>query len=349
MHRYAFLLYHMPKNGVAFRHTTWVVLVLGLMLSACAGSSGIDPLPEDSDEPGWHEGTLQHDGVERVFRFYLPETLPDNAPTVVLLHGGTQSMDAIFRSRAGGTNAWPVVAEEENFLLVVPNGINPGTGAPTGDDQFWNDCRARGTVDSPQSEADDVGFIMELEAWAQSRFSSSPDRLYVTGVSNGGQMAYRLAIEHPQRIAGIAAFIANLPVESECEKPSVPVPVFMANGTADPITPFEGGEANGRGPFISAPDTRDLWVEASNADTTQREETPLPDRDPDDGSVVICEDDPATENGASVRFCRIEGGGHTMPSVEHGIPRWIRRIVGPQNRDVEGARLAWAFLQSQSR
>lgn len=321
------------------------MLALAFTVSACSASSGIDPLPENSDEPGWHEGTLQHDGGERVYRFYLPENLPDNAPTVVLLHGGTQSMDAIFRSNAGGTNAWPTLAEAMKFLLVVPNGTNPKTESPTGDDQFWNDCRAPGSVEGPQSTADDVGFVMELESWAASRFSTDPDRFYVSGVSNGGQMAYRLAIERPDRIAGVAAFIASLPIQSECSRPSSPVPVFIANGTEDPITPFEGGDADGRGPYLSAPDTRRQWARANKADTTRRTETVLPDRNPDDGSVVICEDDPAGEHGAPVRFCRIEGGGHTMPSIEHGLPRWVRRIIGPQNRDVEGARLAWEFLR----
>lgn len=329
----------------------WAVLALAFAVSftasGCGGSSGIDPLPENSDEPGWHEGTLSHNGEERVFRFYLPDDLPENAPTVVLLHGGTQSMDALFRSRAGGTNEWPAVADEEKFLLVVPNGINPETESPIGDNQFWNDCRAPGSVEGPQSTADDVGFVMELESWAASRFSTDSGRFYVSGVSNGGQMAYRLAIERPDRIAGVAAFIANLPVENECGRPSSPVPVFMANGTEDPITPFEGGQADGRGPFLSAPDTRTQWVRANEADTTQRTETDLPDRNPDDGSVVICENDPAGEDGAPVRFCRVEGGGHTMPSIEHGLPRWVRRIVGPQNRDVEGARRAWEFLRSQ--
>ncbi|MFO8233496.1 MAG: PHB depolymerase family esterase [Longimonas sp.] len=329
----------------------WSILIgIALILSGCGGSSGIDPLPEDSDEPGWHEGRLQHDGLERAFRFYLPEDLPQDAPTVVLLHGGTQSMDAIFRSRAGGTNEWPAIAEEEKFMLLVPNGTNPDTGSPTGNNQFWNDCRAPGTIaGSPQSTADDVGFIMELKEWAAFRFASDSNRFYVTGASNGGQMAYRLALEQPNQIAGIAAFIANLPVESECDAPSAPVPVFMANGTEDPIIPFDGGDEAGRGPFLSAPATRSQWAQANNADTTQRTETELPDRDPDDGNVVICEDDPAGDAGAPVRFCRIEGGGHAMPSIEHRIPRLVDRRIGPQNRDVEGARLAWEFLRDVHR
>lgn len=258
-------------------------------------------------------------------------------------------MDALFRRRAGGTNEWPEIAEEEKFLLLVPNGTNPETGSATGDDQFWNDCRAPGSVSGPQSTADDVGFVMGLRGWAQSRFATDADRFYVTGVSNGGMMAYRLAIEQADRVAAIAAFIANLPVESECSEPATPIPVFMANGTDDPIIPFSGGNAHGRGPFLSAPETRDQWVRAANADTLERTEVALPDRNSDDGSMVVCEDDPGDEDSAAVRFCRVEGGGHTMPSIEHGIPRLAERIVGTQNRDVEGARLAWRFLRRQRR
>ena len=328
------------------RPVIWAILVV--VLSACGGSSGIDPLPEGSSEPGWHEGRLSHDGLERVFRFYVPASLPDSTPVVILLHGGTQSMDAIFRPRAGGTNEWPILAEEKKFVLLVPNGTNAETGSPTGDDQVWNDCRTPSSDGVTQSTADDVGYVMKLADWAASRFPNDLGRLYVTGASNGGQMAYRLAIERPGRFAAIAAFIANLPAESECGRPTTPMPMFMANGTADPITPFNGGTAEGRGPFLSAPTTRSIWARSNDVDTTRRTITRLPDRDPDDGSIVICEDDSAGAAGAAgapLRFCRVEGGGHSIPSREHDLRRFVERILGPQNHDVEGARLAWTFLR----
>jgi len=327
-----------------------VILALSFFgMSACGGSSGIDPLPMDSSDPGWHEGQLQHEDMERAFRFYVPEVLPDNAPVIVLLHGGTQSMDAIFRPNAGGTNEWPVLAEEENFLLLVPNGTNAETGSPTGDNQVWNDCRTPSSDAVTQSTADDVGFVMELADWMASRFPTDTERLYVTGASNGGQMAYRLAIERPDRIAAIAAFIANFPIESECPSPTTPIPVFMANGTADPITPFDGGATEGRGSYASAPATRNAWASGNDVDTTRRTVTELPDRDPHDGSMVICEDDPAGEGGEAVRFCRVDGGGHSMPSRSHELRRFVERLLGPQNHDVEGARLAWDFLRRQHR
>ncbi|MFB6286120.1 MAG: PHB depolymerase family esterase [Candidatus Bipolaricaulia bacterium] len=317
-------------------------------LGVLAGSLPVDPSSSQvsrqaaSNAPGWHEGTLAHDGLERRFRFYVPSNLARDAPTVVLLHGGTQSMDKLFERGAGGTQEWPEIAEEEGFPLLVPNGTNTRTGAPTGDRQRWNDCRSLAN----ETRVDDVGFVIALADWAVDRFHLASEKLAVTGASNGGMMAYRLAIERPDRIAAIAAFIANLPQDGECPDPSEPVPVFIANGTADPLMPYAGGTiANGRGQVHSAEKTRDMWIDANDADPSRRTVQVLPNRDPNDGSRIVCEDYPEPETGSAVRFCRVAGGGHTMPSREHRLPRGAERVVGPQNHDMEGARLAWAFLR----
>ena len=258
-------------------------------------------------------------------------------------------MDAIFRPNAGGTNEWPILAEEEQFLLIVPNGINVDTGSPKGHNQNWNDCRTAASSPVSQSGADDVGLITELTCWAESRFGVDSGRISATGLSNGGQMAYRLAIERPDRLAAIAASIANLPEpkDSVCQTPSAPIPVLMINGTADPLFPFEGGSTD-RGTYLSALATRDIWADANILDVDKRTETELRDRDPNDGSLLICEDDPDPEdpNRLIIRFCRMEGGGHVIPSINHEIPRFVERFLGPQNRDIEGARFAWEFLNN---
>ncbi|MFB6272672.1 MAG: PHB depolymerase family esterase [Salinibacter sp.] len=261
-------------------------------------------------------------------------------PIVVVLHGGSQSMDAIFGSGAGGTQEWAQIDEEKGVLLLVPNGTNLDTGAPSGDKQSWNDCRPE---ERARRDADDVGFIAALLDWAAGRFANAQialdtERTLVTVASNGGMMAYRLATERPGRVAAVAAFIANRPQPSECSKASDPVPMLIVNGTEDPLMPYEGGSIapslGGLGTVASAEATRDYWVEINRADTTQRSVNQVPDRDPDDGSVLVCErDPPATSRSAPVRFCRVEGGGHVMPSIEH-------RLQGRQNHDVEGARLA---------
>lgn len=56
------------------------LLLSSLMLVTCSVPTGIDHMPEDIDEPGWHEGTLEQDGLERLFRFYIPDKLLSEAP-----------------------------------------------------------------------------------------------------------------------------------------------------------------------------------------------------------------------------------------------------------------------------
>ncbi len=312
-------------------------------LIGCAAGSGIEPMDQDSVVPGWHEGTLAHGGLERQFRFYAPKRIAEGSHAVVLLHGGRQSMDKVFASNAGGTQEWTAVADDAGFLLLVPNGTDPQTGGPGGDDQHWNDCRPPSADPITQSTADDVGFVVALADWAAQRFPVDAQRFFVTGASNGGKMTFRIATERPERVAGAAVFIANLPDATECAVPSTPVPMLIVNGTADAISPFEEGDVGGRGSHLSALATRDVWRQvnrpASPPDTIR-----LPDLDPDDGSTIACEHFSATPQGAALRFCVVDGGGHAMPSRAHRLPGWLERIVGPQNHDAEGARLAWAFL-----
>jgi polyhydroxybutyrate depolymerase len=112
---------------------------------------------------------------------------------------------------AGGTQAWRDLAEENGFLLIVPNGTNARIGDPRGNDQNWNDCRSAARVG--ETKADDVGFIIALVEWAQREMRIDPLRVYATGASNGGGMSYRLAIERPDRFAAVAVFIM-CPVET---------------------------------------------------------------------------------------------------------------------------------------
>ncbi|ERP31749.1 alpha/beta hydrolase family esterase [Chitinivibrio alkaliphilus] len=317
-----------------------LLTVSALLICGCTSSGIVD---SDSLRFGWHEAVLEHQDLDREFRFYIPESVSKTPPVVVLLHGGSQNMDALFEPEAGGTQEWEHIADDEGVVLFVPNGTQGESGSPAEDSRNWNDCRPE-TQGKPG--ADDSGFILSMLDWAAAHFaghdiSLNMDRVFATGASNGGMMSYRLAREYPERFAAIGAFIANLPSPSECSGAHTPVPTLIVNGTEDIIMPFEGGSIlGGRGKVMSAEATRDHWIDVNNADTSDPEITRLPDLDPDDGSVVICEYYRAEHFGAPVQFCRVEGGGHTMPSINHPI------ALGRQNRDVEGARLAWEFLKS---
>lgn len=260
-------------------------------------------------------------------------------------------MRRIFSRYAGGYQAWLDVAEGEKVLLLVPNGINPENGDPKGDYQNWNDLRP--TSSDRDSQADDVGFINTLLDWVEENCSVDPKRIYVTGASNGGMMTFRLLIETPERFAAGAAFIATLPEDTTLlMQPSEPTPLVIANGTEDPVVKWAGGRVRGRSlRTMSSEATVAWWVEANRADGTASSTAPLPDADPNNGCLIHKTVYPASGNGAPVVFYRIEGGGHTIPSIKYEIPMatLLDRVLGPMCRDAEGAQLAWQFMKDKRR
>ncbi|MGE9271059.1 MAG: hypothetical protein ACQKBU_09685, partial [Verrucomicrobiales bacterium] len=59
---------------------------------------------------------------------------------------------------------------------------------------------------------------------------------------------------------------------------------------------------------------------------------------------------PARPGGAPVVALTVEGGGHVTPSIEHRIPDtpFVIRLIGRQCHDLEGAEVAWNFLNQFS-
>lgn len=293
------------------------------------------------------EDSIQVADSRRWFRIYKPKSLRADAPAIVVLHGGTQSMRKIFNPKAGGTKGWLSVADREGALLIIPNGTNPDDGSTNGDKQNWNDLRWTG--DKRNSEADDVGFIAQLVNTMITTHSLDKNRIYVTGASNGGMMTQRLLIERPDIFAGGAAFISSLPSNITLPRPQSPTPLLLVNGTKDPLVKWDGGQAvKSRSPVLPVRETVQWWIAANKASPSPGETTRLPDRNPDDGCTMTYERFPALPGGAPVHFITMAGGGHAMPSIAHDIPdtRFIRRIIGTPCKDAEGAELAWDFFES---
>lgn len=322
-----------------------LVLFVVSVLLGCAPRDGITRSNHVPD--GWLEASIEVDGLTRWYRLYVPDTLPDNPSLVLYLHGGTLSMRSIARKYAGGNKEWIELADREGFILLVPNGVNANTGDTYGDEQNWNDVRPDSA--SGQTGVDDTAFLLILLDIVSSAYQVDQDRIYVTGASNGGLMTYRLLIEAPERFAAGAAFIANLPDPMEdISLPDHPAPLMIANGTEDPLMPWDGGViAKDRGFVISADETVEWWVYANQALSDQLESRLLPEINPDDGCQVRMDYYPAPEGGAPVLFYAVIGGGHTIPSIDHpGLEnRLTRRLFGPVCHEVEANLLAWNFFQ----
>lgn len=157
-------------------------------------------------------------------------------------------------------------------------------------------------------------------------------------------MAQRLAQEIPEQLTGIGVIAAGVPVNSACRDSAVPVSAAFMWGTDDPIAPFDGGQMAGdRGAILSAQQSIDVWVNRNGTDRSATS-TNFPDIDKNDESAVQRLLYDGGVNGTKVALYRVDGGGHTEPSIAAQYRRLFERVVGQQNHDVEMADELWSFF-----
>jgi len=126
------------------------------------------------------------------------------------------------------------------------------------------------------------------------------DRVFVTGFSNGGGMAGRLACEMADQIAGIAPVSASNEGWEECE-PSGPVPVLAFHGMEDETVLFDGGQAL----LPALPEWAAWWATANGCEA-------------DALSIEILTGQywhwASCEGEATVSLLALDGVGHTWPT-----------------------------------
>lgn len=328
------------------RYLSIASIVCTCLVFSC--SKKTDLSPTQTFVTGWNENlTITIGSQARYFRVYQPAGIAANAPVVIMLHGGSQSMTEIFDTSAGGTRVWTNVADDEKFLLVVPNGFDATANSATGNNQSWNDCRPLTSANPGFSGQDDVAFISELIEWTKKSFNVDNTRFYATGVSNGGLLCYRLATELNAKIAAIAPFIANQPDPNECMAPSSAMPMMICVGTLDPLMPFLGGNVSvsDRGTVKSASETLNFWLDVNGVASTDFIITNLPDVNTTDNSTIVKRSYGSSNPAKEIEFYTVVGGGHCMPSVLNPLSAASQTTIGPQNKDIEGARVAWDFLK----
>ena len=82
---------------------------------------------------------------------------------------------------------------------------------------FLDAARQRANYAANLENIDDVGSLRALVQRMVDERGVDPARVFATGLSNGGHMAYKLGLEAPQLVAAIAAVGANLPVAASME------------------------------------------------------------------------------------------------------------------------------------
>ncbi len=287
--------------------------------------------------------SLIHNNLKRNFNIHIPPSFDKStqSPLVIALHGRGGNGESMILVTLKGFNK---LADKDGFIVVYPDGIELN----------WNDGRMDEEANdrAHRENIDDVGFISALIDLMIVDYNIDPKRVYVTGISNGAIMSYRLACELSQKITAIAPVDGNLPylLINECS-PSRPVSVLAINNINDPLVPFYGGEIQGKikrvklGKVLSASESVGFWVKRNNCSMVSVV-TEEPDRDPHDGTRVKCTRYVNESDGTEVILYAVEGGGHTWPGGFQYLPAWI---IGKTSRDIDANEVIWAFFKRHSK
>lgn len=258
---------------------------------------------------------------------------------VVVLHGAGASPEQVLGMAfpPSPLSLWLEIAAREDLVVAAPGAGKGG----------WSDCFAS---DARVARKDDVAFIAALIDLAIAGHEVDPGRVYVIGVSRGGHMAYRVAVEIPHKLAAFSAVLASMPPPGRARMPPRPLPALVFGCTADPLMPYHGGK------FFYTLGFADPVGSIEDGVKAWRELAGLPDV-PEVVRIAKRKDSDTTtatrfmwgeaKDGLQVGLYKIEGGGHVEPSRLKRYPAFIQALVGRQNADVEVAEAAWEFFRDK--
>jgi len=320
-----------PTRPAVRRAAALAVLALtALALAACSpglaaagdgDGAGSDPAASSGTAAGAipvgsSSYSIAVGGRARTYIVYRPAVLPAAAPLVVMMHGGFGTA-----SQAEKSYRWNGEADAGHFLVAYPDGLN----------RAWN-TDGGGCCGIPaKTGVNDTAFITAMVGAIEQATGVDAKRVYATGISNGGIMAYTLACQ--------TNLFAAIGPDSATELAPCPDParvsVIAIHGTADTRIPYNGGLGQGAG-HIDGPSVPSVNVGWRRVDgcgqpavTTAGAVT---------ASAASC------PGGRSVVLVTVAGAGHQWPG---SVPNTVaERLLGadPPSTALDATAVIWRFF-----
>lgn len=175
--------------------------------------------------------TVDLDGQKRDFFLHIPKNYDASKPTaLVMVFNGYSDKPGQGGAAAGGAGMEQITgmsqkADDKNFIVAYMDG-NPNDKFSWNNKEWWF------------SGQDDLKLTKNVLASIKQDFNVDPARQYLSGFSQGGSFAHRVANEMPGQFAAIATVSTWM---TGMEKPhSDNLSVLNIHSKDDPTVPFDG-------------------------------------------------------------------------------------------------------------
>ncbi len=328
-----------------------LVLVCGvavLVLPPAGASATVGEVPMLAPMDGAYTFTLTFDGLQRDYRLHVPPAAASGnpLPLILNLHGATQN--GLLEEIQSGMDA---SADQDGYLVAYPDGtriakvLTPDPVAKQA--QYgWNAGHCCGLPVT--RHINDIGFLEQVIADIARRTPTDLRRVYMTGISNGGMMAYAMAAEASDHVAAISSVSGQ--VELPTIHPTRPVPTLEFHSVNDPIAKWSGVPNKDPKLRLSVMQGIDQWVRADGC-----QPGPVTGATVVGAAGSISAGETATpvtyqhcRGGSEVSLWRFTGSGHVWPgSTLNTGPKstWILQGAGRGTVLVDANESMWQFFQ----
>jgi len=282
---------------------------------------------------GQSQQILNFEGLSRSYNLYIPEKFKDDKllPLLVVLHGRTGTSQ-----RMADLSDFNTRAEQHGFVAAYPQGLQ----------KQWNYLHG---ISGYRPQPNDSEFLLRMIEQISVAHPVDKNRIFLTGISNGGFMAQRLACYAPEKFAAFASVAAGgyAHMDAEC-KQGQPVSMLYIHGTSDTKVPWNGltlKDSKGNQQAVTMPIAESLkfWSNQNRCGATvDKVEIIESGRSP--GTQVRRFQSTECANGADMVLYAIINGGHNWPGVADFIPPSVAGLV---NLDIHASDVIWEFFRDK--
>ena len=297
-------------------------ITLLLLFTAFSVSSGI-----------FNEKNIMVNNAKRSYILKFPKKYDKEKklPLIIALHAGGSNWRKFNQTIT--RNTLEKAANDNHILLVFPEGKN----------NYWNDGREK--LLEGQQNYDDVKFISKLIDYSIEKYNVDPNKVFITGMSNGGFMAIRLAIELTEKVTAVASVSAQMSLKIKYLRIKQPISFMLINGTEDPVVPYLGGQmklfkfSRNKSMVLSTKETISYFVKNNKCkkpaiNTSQDKQT-------FDMTTLTINEYRECGDNTQVKLVKINGGGHTWPGGKQYLPKGL---IGRLSKEINAGEVIVDFF-----